>query len=68
MASGTLHAVVPVAVIVAEAACQALPVQNWLLLERWMVMRTLARPEPVSAAVPQRRAVGVQPAVQVVAL
>jgi hypothetical protein len=70
VASGTLQVVVPVAVIVADAVCHALPVQYWLLLERWMVIRTLARPEPVSAAVPQSREVPcVQPpADQVVAL
>src|SRR4051794_36479494 len=64
------HVVVPVAVTDVWPACQALPFHHWLLLERWMLTRTLATPDPVSVAVPQMRDVPAEqpPADQVVAL
>ena len=51
--NATNQLVVPVAGRFEDAVCQALPFQNWLLLERWIVRLTLATPESVSAAVPQ---------------
>ena len=68
VAIGMFHEVVPDAVTVAEATCHVLPLQYRLSLERWMIARTLATPEGESAAVPQIRAVGEQPAVQRVEL
>ena len=64
LGNATLHEVVPVATTVAGAVCHALPVQYWLLFDRRIVIRTLATPDPWSAAVPQRSVVAEQPADQ----
>ena len=60
--SAVLQDVVPLAVTDVCELCQELPFQYWLLLERWTCTRTLETPPPVSAAVPQMRDDGEQPA------